>query len=154
MSEVLIEQGITKQFLLDAGGLVTNHVLLSSEILIVPLPLDNWRYLTRGFNQSALLAKSLAKKLKLIYTPGVLWRTSVFSPSQTTLTRERRRENVGGRFVVPTWKSRVLRNKDVILLDDVTTTGATLLEAGRILKRAGARQVWCLAVAQQLKNRK
>ena len=106
--------------------------------LIVPIPL-HWKKLRdRSFNQTELLANSLGKKLN-IPVISVLKRI-VHNPAQVDLPREKRLKNVKGIFACVR-ASNVL-GKNVLLIDDVFTTGATLNECARVLKESGARDVW------------
>jgi ComF family protein len=109
----------------------------------VPIPLSFWRQGARGFNQAELLARALAEELKLGFRPKILRKIKDTS-SQVSLSRPERQENVRGVFSV----SKELHGEDILLVDDVVTTGATAREAARTLKKAGAGQVWVLAFAQ------
>ena len=71
------------------------------------------------------------------------------TPSQVGMTREERAENLRGAFGV-TSRSRI-RNQQVLLVDDVLTTGATVSECTRVLRRAGAKQVWVATVARAVR---
>ena len=106
---------------------------------VVPIPLSFWRQNERGFNQAEIFARALAKNLKLKILPSLLKRVKNTS-SQTALSKEERSQNVHGAFAV----TRRIRKKDILLVDDVLTTGATVREAARILKKKGAKQVWVL----------
>jgi len=123
-------------------------ISFGTEAVLVPVPIDWRRRFSRGFNQTALLTKALSERLEIKYCPKFLYRQSG-SSSQTALGRKKRQDNVRGKFTVPHHRRAALLNLDIVLVDDVVTTGATLLEAGRVLKRAGARHVWCVAFACQ-----
>jgi ComF family protein len=110
---------------------------------VVPVPLSFWRQGARGFNQAELLARALAEDLKLDFRPAILRKTKDTS-SQVSLSRPERQANVRGVFAV----SEELHGEDILLVDDVVTTGATAREAARTLRKAGAGQVWVLAFAQ------
>lgn len=109
---------------------------------LVPMPLHFLRLWGRGYNQSLFLAKFLGERLGLPVEESLLVRTR-YTRSQTELSAEERRENVRGSFSCP----RGARGENLVLVDDISTTGATLLEAARVLKRKGARTVWCLTLA-------
>jgi len=115
-------------------------------VLLVPIPLSTARLKQRGFNQSELLARELlaiAENTPIQYEPGLLRRVKD-TPSQTqTRNRRERFENIKNAFVVP--KPKLVKGKIVVVLDDVTTTGATLSESANILRVAGAEHVVCLA---------
>jgi ComF family protein len=114
---------------------------------IVPVPLHAFRYMTRGFNQAADLARHL--QLPLVHA---LWRTRRTS-SQSGLTAAGRRRNVRDAFALsPLMSARVrdhsLRGRVVVLVDDVRTTGETLDACARVLiERAGVREVRAVTAA-------
>jgi ComF family protein len=112
---------------------------------VVPVPLHWWRRLRRGYNQSAALAYALASRLHLPYRRWWL-RRKRNTPSQKDLTAAQRRENVKDAFRV--WEGPHLRGAHVLLVDDVMTTGATVHEAARTLKRGGAARVTVAALAR------
>lgn len=103
--------------------------------LIVPVPLHKSRLRHRGFNQSLMLARIVSKQLKKDLDYTTLKRTRQ-TRAQTGLKGEERRRNVKGAFQVK--DSSVFKGKRVLLVDDVYTTGATITECARTLKRAGA----------------
>jgi ComF family protein len=110
---------------------------LGAEV-VVPVPLHWRRRWSRGYNQSAALAGGLAAHLGLPCRPGWL-RRARFTPDQTRQTAAARRDNVRGAF---TARSRAgLRQRCVLLVDDVMTTGSTASEAARALRAAGAARV-------------
>lgn len=113
--------------------------------LVIPVPLHWQRQNWRGFNQSSLLAKSLAKRLGLEYKE-VLKRVKN-TKSQVKLDSFARRQNIKNAFLLVD-KKEDLSSKSVILVDDVWTTGATLRECCRELKKARAKKVWALTLAR------
>ncbi|WP_342343809.1 ComF family protein [Chthonobacter albigriseus] len=121
--------------------------LLSAADLIVPVPLHRWRLLSRRYNQSALLAGSLAEFGGKPHVPLVLVRKRA-TRQQVGLSREGRAENVRGAFLVPPGQKATLQGRSVLLVDDVITTGATVEAATRALLRAGAAEVNVLAFAR------
>lgn len=123
------------------------HRLLSENSLIVPVPLYRWRLWQRQFNQAALLASSLAKLTGVPHDPLVLQRVKP-TRSQVGLSVAQRKENVRGAFRVPeTMRSRIA-SRDVLLVDDVYTSGATAKAATRALLRGGAAAVDVLTFAR------
>jgi ComF family protein len=105
---------------------------------LVPVPLASSRQRERGFNQSQRLAESLANTWRIPVWNDVLVRARS-TDTQTRLTPEERRRNVSGAFrAVPTARLR-LRGSHVVLVDDVVTTGATLVECASALIDGGAR---------------
>lgn len=110
---------------------------------VCPIPLHRYRLAQRGFNQSALLAKLLANSLGL---PLGLWLDRQRStPPQSKLPSSKRSQNIAGAFSLKT-KAQYLPKK-IILVDDVLTTGSTVKEAAKVLKRNGVDQVWALAAS-------
>ncbi len=112
---------------------------------IVPVPLHGKRLLERGFNQSELLALKISEYFGWAVENKVLTR-SRRTASQVSLTEKSRKENVYGAFSVVNF-SKVL-NKKIVLVDDVTTTGATMEECAKALKQAGAREVLGVALTK------
>ena len=112
--------------------------------LLMPVPLHPRRLRSRGYNQSALLAKGLSKKLGLEMDQRLLVRTRN-TPPQVNASRDDRRENVQGSFrcVGP------VLGRAVILVDDVATTGSTLSACATALKAAGAASAWGLVLARE-----
>jgi ComF family protein len=127
--------------------------------LIAPVSLHRRRLFTRRFNQSALLAKSLAAACraapegapKAILTPGLLRRTR-HTASQGNLSRAARRRNVAGAFRVHPGFAARLENAHVLLIDDVMTTGATIEACANVLLRAGAGSVDVLTLARVVRS--
>lgn len=109
--------------------------------VIISVPLHKHRHWQRGFNQTELLAKQLAYWLNCQWHP--LWITRIKATAiQQQLTAEQRQRNLLAAFQL----NRSVAGLNVVLLDDVVTTGATLTEIGRLLKQqgVGSIQVWCL----------
>ena len=111
--------------------------------VIVPVPLARERERERGFNQASLLAERLARALHARWRPRWLARPRATAP-QTALDATERRANVRGAFVASTSAA----GADVVLVDDVLTTGATAAECAHALRAAGARSVGVLTVAR------
>ncbi|MBI2676789.1 MAG: ComF family protein [Candidatus Yanofskybacteria bacterium] len=117
-----------------------------SEVVLIPLPLHRLRLNWRSYNQSELLAEELAGEFKLEIAVGVLERTKNKKPQAEIENKEERIKNTEGIFVCP--RPEKIKNKTVVLVDDIATTGATLDECARILKEAGAKKVIGLVVAK------
>ncbi|HKA59598.1 MAG TPA: ComF family protein [Gemmatimonadales bacterium] len=103
---------------------------------LVPIPLATRRLRQRGYNQSEVLARALAREWRIPVIPDVLVRTRE-TPTQTALTPETRLANVAGAFSA----TRATHRTTLVLIDDVFTTGATLAEAARALEQAGAARI-------------
>jgi len=121
--------------------------LLKSKPILVPIPITKSRKRNRGYNQSEILAKSLAKKLDLEVCDG-LARVKE-TRSQVGLDKKERKENMKGAFELKDKYSAILKNRAVILVDDVLTSGSTFSEAASVLKHKSAREVWALAFAKE-----
>jgi len=114
---------------------------------LVPVPLHQKRLRERGYNQSSLLAKELGKLINLPVVDDCLTRQQHAPPQTRTSTVEERRENVAGAFVC---RDHRLQGKQVLLIDDVSTSGATLDACATALKAAGATSVWGLVLAREI----
>lgn len=119
--------------------------ILKQEIL-VPVPLHRKRFKIRGFNQAEEIAKHLSAKLNLAFYNDVLIKIKS-TPAQVGLSSEQREKNIKGTFICQ--KADKIKGGKILLVDDVYTTGATMEECAKILKQAGAREVWGIAVARE-----
>jgi ComF family protein len=122
-------------------------------IAMVPVPLYRARLRQREFNQAELIArmamKVLPKSSRLRWQPDILERKRE-TASQAGLTSHQRRENVRGAFGVA--RPELVKGREILVVDDVYTTGATASECARVLRRAGAAKVWVATVARTMKN--
>jgi len=113
--------------------------------LVVPIPLHRKKLRERGFNQAELIAKVVAQHLQVRLTKGNLKRIKA-TVTQTSLDRKERRRNLREAFTV---KNRdEFQAKNVLLVDDVYTTGTTIKEAARVLKEARVKDVYVFALAR------
>jgi predicted amidophosphoribosyltransferase len=101
----------------------------------------------RGYNQSYLLAQELVKLTNLPLVDDYLMRQKYAQPQARTATVEERRRNVADAF---SCRDGRLKGKQVLLIDDVATSGATLDACARALKAAGATSVWGLVLAREI----
>jgi len=113
--------------------------------LIVPVPLHHKRLRWRGFNQSLLLARQVSRFYGVPVDPFALQRRKE-TTAQTQLPEADRRRNVRGAFALHPGKS--VKDLTILLVDDVYTSGATVNECSRTLKRAGAKEVYVLTLAR------
>jgi len=122
-------------------------------ILVSPVPLFRGKLRQRGFNQAELIARAALKlhivANELTLEPQILERVRD-TQSQIGLTRHQRRENLRGAFRVA--EPKKVSGCDVLLVDDVFTTGTTASECARVLRKAGAERVWVATVARTLKH--
>ena len=128
--------------------IATAHSFSPRQVLLIPLPLHNSRKRERGFNQ----IESVFKRLPQEFKNGTLSSVNTSSlvriratKQQAKLSRDARIRNVRGAFIVPNTKD--IRDTHVFLVDDVTTTGATLASAGDALRQSGA-EVTLIALAR------
>ena len=124
-------------------------VNFSDYSLIIPVPLHIKRLRERGFNQSLILARALAKKWQIPVNFSLLKRHKS-TLTQTGLHKTERKQNIKGAFEVS--DKNKIANKNVILVDDVYTTGATINECAKTLIKAGAQKVTVLTLARVLQN--
>jgi ComF family protein len=121
--------------------------------LVIPVPLHAAKARQRGFNQSELIARAALNSPALSVLSWPL-HTSILerarpTESQTGLTRHQRRENVRGAFRVR--DANMVAGRSILLIDDVFTTGTTVSECARVLRKAGAARVWVATVARVLR---
>ena len=123
-----------------ASIIKSDHFLKDAD-MIVPIPLFWWKNLRRGYNQAALLSEIISQECN-IQVNNIIKRIEN-TKSQTKLDEQARKKNVFNAFAL---KSNGIEDKTVLLVDDVITTGATINECARVLKDAGAKDVYsCVA---------
>jgi ComF family protein len=124
----------------------------AESVVVIPVPLHRTKFRQRGFNQAELIARAAMKLMlhgnRLRLRAGVLERKRE-TASQIGLTSHQRRENLRGAFGVAL--PELVKGREVLVVDDVYTTGATVSECARVLRRAGATKVWVATVARTLK---
>ncbi|MCH8160332.1 MAG: ComF family protein [Chloroflexi bacterium] len=114
--------------------------------LIVPVPLAALRHRTRGYNQASELAKHLGRELDAPVRPRALERVRHTPPQARSADAAQRRRNVQGAFRS---EDPAVEGNRILLVDDITTTGATLAACADALNRAGAQSVSCLTFATE-----
>jgi ComF family protein len=129
-----------------------DYTLPAGEIAVVPVPLHARKRAQRGFNQADLIARAALKQIsrpeRFQIMAGALVRRRE-TESQIGLTRHQRRVNMRGAFAVP--DPMQIEKRNVLLVDDVFTTGTTAAECATVLRRAGANRVYVATVARTLK---
>ncbi|WP_120495368.1 ComF family protein [Kiloniella sp. EL199] len=125
--------------------------ILDRADVIIPVPLHRRRLLRRRYNQSALLAHSVARLHHKRYIPNLLLRTKNTS-SQGQFSMTGRWRNVRNAFVLNNRFKAIVEGKHVVLIDDVYTTGATLDACARVLKNSGASTVSAIVLARVTKD--
>ena len=123
----------------------------NTEILVAPVPLHPGKARQRGFNQSELIARAAIKlKTSGFHLSANLLERCRETTSQIGLSRHQRRENIRGAFRVA--NPDEVTGREILIVDDVFTTGTTVSECARILRRAGASKVYVATVARTLKT--
>ena len=120
--------------------------IVPEDALLIPIPLHRKRFRERGFNQAEVIAEILGKYLNLPVKHGLLLKT-IDTPHQTLLrNKKERKESVKDSFEIN--RSAKLKDKNVILVDDIYTSGATINEAVRVLKKAGIKVALGFVIAK------
>ena len=127
---------------LASDYLTRNHLPIDT---VVPVPLHSRRLRERGYNQAALLAEEIGRAVEVTVVDDVLRRVKSTTP-QVGLSAVQRRENVRGAFQCT---DTSLRGRNVLLVDDVCTTGATMESCSIALRDAGVSVVWGLPLARE-----
>lgn len=116
--------------------------------VLIPIPLYWFRGNWRGFNQVEVIGKGLAFSLGWRFVPDLLVRKKSSRP-QAELRGEQRRQNIKGVFALnPNYELLITNYDSLVLFDDVWTTGATIKEAAKVLKRAGVKKVWGMTLVR------
>lgn len=128
--------------LLKTPGVLQTLATLQADDWLIPMPLSVERLQSRGFNQAWELVKALARQSgTLAQSDARLLLRIKNTPPQAQLKREARLQNVRGAFVVSPLRASEIKNRRVLLVDDVMTSGASLFGAAQALREAGAAQV-------------
>jgi ComF family protein len=147
-------RGVAEHVLGDAMAAAAGKLRgdAADELVVVPVPLFAAREKTRGFNQAKVLAEVMVKRLRRL-EPGWTLRlgSGVLERVKDTralyaLNPAQRRASLKGAFRVA--GAEAVRGREVLLIDDIMTTGATARECARVLKRAGAAKVWVVTAAK------
>lgn len=115
--------------------------LLFDDLIIVPVPLHKRRLKWRGFNQAELLAKKITGAFDLRFNNQILERLKN-TKAQIKLKKRKRLKNIKGAFAITSQFRNKLKSAEILLIDDILTTGATMDECARVLKKNGADKVW------------
>ena len=133
------------------AALMVRHARKHPHAVLVPIPLHRWRIWQRGFNQSLLIARSVARLTGQEVLASPILRTKRTSPLGG-LSRTARGREVRGAFTMDPAQLGAIKGRHVLLVDDVYTTGATTNACAGVLKRAGAQKVHILCWARVLKE--
>ena len=131
-------------FMMQAGA-----PLLNKSDLIVAVPMHWKRKLSRKYNQADVLAKILSKKTKIPYHSNILVR-SQYTQKQENKSFKERNKNVKNAFKIK--NKKLVKGKRILLIDDVFTTGATVSNCAKTLKKEGAKAVYVLTIAKAIKK--
>lgn len=123
----------------------------ADNVVLIPVPLHRWRLWRRGFNQSILIARELARPHGLRVETDLLRRVRA-TPPLKGMTRKQRGQAVRGVFAIPADRRDRIKGRHVLLIDDVYTTGATARACVRLLKQAGAARVTIFCWARVLRD--
>ena len=118
---------------------------LKSYDTIMAVPISKKRNKERGYNQSGLIAKEIAKSLGIEYNCQSLLKTKNII-EQSKLNKEERQKNIQGVYELQ--KSEMLKNKNILLIDDIYTTGSTVNECSKMLKQAQPKKIGVLTLAK------
>jgi ComF family protein len=116
-----------------------------ADFIVIPVPLYFKKNRARGFNQSAQIAKRISTELKIIFNLHIVKRIKNTQPQIKLMTKEEKKDNVADAFKCV--NSNFIKNKNVLLIDDVYTTGSTMEECAKVLKKAGAKRVFGCVIA-------
>jgi competence protein ComFC len=155
----LFKYGFVSDLHIELGNILVKELQkndISLPDIIIPIPLHPRRLRWRGFNQSSLLAKHISENL-LPHMPieskeNILTRTRYTPPQMQIKNYSQRKENIRGAFSIT--DAEKIKNKIILLVDDIATTGSTIFECARVLKNAGAKEVYAVVIArQEIKDR-
>ena len=144
-----------KELSLSLSSLIITHFILSGNKIIfnnqenslfIPVPLFSSKKRWRGFNQSEEITKELSKFLKIPYQVNNLIKIKK-TQSQIELSKEERERNIKNSFKIK--NPLEIQGKRIFLVDDIFTSGATMEECAHVLKKAGTKEVWGIAVARE-----
>lgn len=121
-----------------------SHSDIPTSDLLVPIPLHKTRLRSRGFNQAEVLGRLCAQRLHIPVAIDILRRVKVTESQVAMKSKVERLGNMKNVFQVV----GIIKNKNIVLLDDIFTTGATMRSAANVLKRAGAKRVWAVTMAR------
>ena len=127
--------------------------VIDGETLIVPVPLHPKRLHMRRYNQSALIARHVAKSAGARWAPDLLVRRR-HTPPQQSLSASQRRRNVAGAIAVRESRQSIVAGARIALVDDVLTTGATIGACAKALRRAGAAKLYAVVAARVVRDGK
>lgn len=135
----------------NLSSLIINHFQLIdkkpnfADFILIPVPLEKRKLKWRGFNLTEEIGKEISKFFKIPLINNVLIKIKPTRP-QVELSEKEREENIKGAFLVK--NNQLVKNKKILLVDDVLTTGSTLEECARVLRDAGAKEIIGIVIAR------
>lgn len=126
-----------------------NSNIFPSIDIICCVPMNSIKQFFRGYNQAQLLAYEFAKRYNFNFQPNLIKRKKI-TTSQFKLSREKRLENVKDAFKVNSRFIKYLKNKNILIIDDVCTTAETINQCANVLKKSGAKNVFALVLARDI----
>lgn len=154
MIDFLVQNHLITKIAPDGSGQQTHQPKNwpTNQLILLPVPLHKRRLTWRGFNQAQFIAKQLANKLRITLQDDLLLRPRHTSPQMEIKDKKARVENIADAFTVnPAFdakRNNPIKNKIVLLIDDICTTGATLEECARALKALRPKEIWGLVLAR------
>ncbi|MDR0723603.1 MAG: ComF family protein [Endomicrobium sp.] len=134
-----------KDFAFEMSNLIQEYDFLKDSDFIMPVPLNIFRRIKRGYNQAELLAKDISVRTRIPILKNVLLRKKITKP-QFKLSKYERIKNMQNSFIVK--NENTIKNKTILLIDDIATTCSTVSVCACVLKRAGARNIYVLTLAR------
>ncbi len=113
--------------------------------IILPVPISKKRYKQRGYNQTELIAREIRKKTDIELVTNCLYKEKNNVP-QSTLNKEDRIENVKNAYIIK--NSKIIKDKRVIIFDDIYTTGSTVNECSKLLKQNNVKEILVMTIAK------
>lgn len=125
--------------------IILNNIEKIEADMIIPVPIGKKRKIERGYNQSDLIAKKLSKRWNINFEPNILKKVKE-TPKQSKLTARERQKNIKNAFEII--DVEVIKDKKIIVFDDIFTTGATVNEISKLLIKCGANAVYIMVIAR------
>lgn len=113
--------------------------------IILPVPISKKRYKQRGYNQTELIAREISKRAGIELVTNCVYKERNNVP-QSTLNKEDRIENVKNTYIIK--NSKIIKDKRVIILDDIYTTGSTVNECSKLLKQNNVKEILVMTIAK------
>lgn len=122
-----------------------NELPVFKDFVLISVPLHKKKIKQRGFNQAEEIGKHLSKSSEIPILNNVLFKIKQ-TPAQVELKKEQRKENIKGAFSIQ--NPELIKEKKILLIDDIFTTGSTLKECAKVLKQSGAKEIWGVVIAR------